>query len=76
MFSVRTQDHKLLHNIDNGGLWLYDLRDDPVFFRRAGAEVLVHDVNRGKGAALRTGFRAADGDIILVQDADLEYDPG
>lgn len=37
--------------------------------------IILHETNRGKGAALRTGFAAARGDIILVQDADLEYNP-
>lgn len=38
-------------------------------------KVLYHDSNKGKGAALRTGFKNASGDICIVQDADLEYDP-
>jgi len=43
--------------------------------RNSRATVLFHDVNQGKGAALRTGFAKAGGEIILVQDADLEYNP-
>ncbi len=37
--------------------------------------IVFHDRNRGKGAALRTGFKHATGDVVIVQDADLEYDP-
>jgi dolichol-phosphate mannosyltransferase len=42
---------------------------------KPGTKVLYHDVNCGKGAAIVTGLKAASGDIVIVQDADMEYDP-
>ena len=41
----------------------------------SGIRLLRHERNRGKGAAVRTGFEAAKGEILIIQDADLEYDP-
>ena len=43
--------------------------------REPGTRCVFHERNQGKGAALRTGFAHASGDVVLVQDADLEYDP-
>ena len=40
-----------------------------------GTTVLFHPVNRGKGASIRTGLAAVTGDVVVIQDADLEYDP-
>ena len=51
------------------------LRDLDTSRKIPSVRVLYHAVNQGKGAALRTGVSAAVGDIVIVQDADLEYDP-
>jgi len=45
------------------------------YMYRPDTRVIFHEANRGKGFALRTGLRHASGDIVIVQDADLEYDP-
>jgi glycosyltransferase involved in cell wall biosynthesis len=58
------------HSTDGTREWLRALEA-----QRPDLRITLHDTNRGKGAALRTGFRVATGDVILVQDADLEYDP-
>ena len=52
--------------------WQPQTREDE---REVDVKRLRHVVNQGKGAALRTGFAAATGDVFLIQDADLEYDP-
>ena len=50
-------------------------RDLLKHLEKEGAKVFYHEINMGKGAALRTGFQHATGDFVIVQDADLEYDP-
>jgi len=54
----------------DGTAELLDSLDDP------GVRVLRHDRNRGKGAAIRTALEQATGEVTIIQDADLEYDPG
>ena len=44
--------------------------------QRLSIRIITHTRNQGKGAAVRSGFQAATGDIVIIQDADLEYDPG
>jgi glycosyltransferase involved in cell wall biosynthesis len=52
---------------------LADLQQNPIY--RDHAKVLFHERNQGKGGALRTGFLHCTGDVVVIQDADLEYDP-
>ena len=46
------------------------------FNRHEGVNIILHERNKGKGAAIRTGLREVSGDVVIIQDADLEYDPG
>ena len=73
----RVQDTKLVHEIilvDDGSK---DGTRDILkkWEGKKGLRVILHEKNQGKGAAVRTGMSAAKGDVLLIQDADLEYDP-
>ena len=69
-FTVGARDHRRRRRLD---------RRHPADPRRCSTirrlRVITHDHNQGKGAALRTGFAHATSDYVIVQDADLEYDP-
>lgn len=58
---------------DGSREYLADLQRDPL--AGANIKVLFHDRNQGKGGALKTGFLHCSGDVVVIQDADLEYDP-
>jgi len=75
---------KLIQNIEKELVVVNDCSKDDteaelMRFRSEYPEITInyqkHDVNKGKGAALHTGIKSATGDFIIVQDADLEYDP-
>ncbi|HEU5316579.1 MAG TPA: glycosyltransferase family 2 protein, partial [Chloroflexota bacterium] len=59
---------------NDGGVDFLELPESRSEF--AQVRLIRHSTNRGKGAAIRTGLRHASGNIVLIQDADLEYDPG
>ncbi len=52
-----------------------EILQEKILLQYPNTKLLLHSHNQGKGAALRTGFKKVTGDIVIIQDADLEYDP-
>ncbi len=87
VFNERATVEQILQNVESSGLADHIIVVDDastdgtrellqeIASRNPLVELHVHDRNQGKGAALRTGFSKVETDLVLVQDADLEYDP-
>jgi len=62
----------MVNDCSQDGTWL---RMQEISLTDQRIRIFTHDVNQGKGAALRTGFEQVNSEIVIIQDADLEYDP-